>query len=151
MFSNDIGIDLGTANTLVYLKGHGIVINEPSVVAVNQKTNQIVAVGIKAKEMLGRTPEQPPQVDFQLHYCASRMSEFVTSAGNSDHVAASALRDLSEAAFKAALVCHQEGGDLMAKALVAHLLPYEAGVDIGLWPPKDELRANRISFWGDDA
>jgi rod shape-determining protein MreB len=56
MFSNDIGIDLGTANTLVYLKGHGIVINEPSVVAVNQKTNQILAVGVKAKEMLGRTP-----------------------------------------------------------------------------------------------
>lgn len=56
LFSNDIGIDLGTANTLVYLKGHGIVINEPSVVAVNQKTNQIVAVGIKAKDMLGRTP-----------------------------------------------------------------------------------------------
>lgn len=54
--SNDIGIDLGTANTLVYLKGHGIVINEPSVVAVNQKTNQILAVGITAKEMLGRTP-----------------------------------------------------------------------------------------------
>src|SRR5574343_208581 len=54
--SNDIGIDLGTANTLVYLKGHGIVINEPSVVAVNQKTSQILAVGAKAKEMLGRTP-----------------------------------------------------------------------------------------------
>src|SRR3954467_6411656 len=55
-FSNDIGIDLGTSNTLVYLKGHGIVINEPSVVAVNIKTNQILAVGMKAKEMLGRTP-----------------------------------------------------------------------------------------------
>ncbi len=56
LFSNEIGIDLGTSNTLVYLKGHGIVINEPSVVAVNQKTNQILAVGEKAKEMLGRTP-----------------------------------------------------------------------------------------------
>ena len=56
MFSNDIGIDLGTANTLVYLKGQGIVINEPSVVAVNQKTGQIVAVGAEAKQMLGRTP-----------------------------------------------------------------------------------------------
>ena len=56
LFSNDIGIDLGTSNTLVYLKGHGIVINEPSVVAVNIKTNQILAVGMKAKEMLGRTP-----------------------------------------------------------------------------------------------
>jgi rod shape-determining protein MreB and related proteins len=56
VFSNDIGIDLGTANTLVYLKDHGIVINEPSVVAVNQKTGQIVAVGADAKQMLGRTP-----------------------------------------------------------------------------------------------
>ena len=56
MFSNDIGIDLGTSNTLVYLKGHGIVINEPSVVVVNQKTGQIVAVGTEAKQMLGRTP-----------------------------------------------------------------------------------------------
>jgi len=56
LISNDIGIDLGTSNTLVYLKGYGIVINEPSVVAVNIKTNQILAVGTKAKEMLGRTP-----------------------------------------------------------------------------------------------
>ena len=56
MFSNDIGIDLGTANTLVYLKGHGIVINEPSVIVVNQKTGQIVAIGAEAKQMLGRTP-----------------------------------------------------------------------------------------------
>src|SRR3954468_4408525 len=56
LVSNDIGIDLGTSNTLVYLKGHGIVINEPSVVAVNVKTNQILAVGTQAKEMLGRTP-----------------------------------------------------------------------------------------------
>lgn len=56
LISNDIGIDLGTSNTLVYLKGHGIVINEPSVVAVNIKTSQILAVGAKAKEMLGRTP-----------------------------------------------------------------------------------------------
>jgi rod shape-determining protein MreB len=55
-FSNDIGIDLGTANTLVYLRGHGVVINEPSVVALNQKTGRIVAVGAEAKQMLGRTP-----------------------------------------------------------------------------------------------
>lgn len=54
--SNDIGIDLGTANTLVYLRGHGIVVNEPSVVAVNQKTGRVVAVGASAKDMLGRTP-----------------------------------------------------------------------------------------------
>lgn len=56
LFSGDIGIDLGTANTLVYLKEHGIIINEPSVVAINQKTGQVVAVGKDAKKMLGRTP-----------------------------------------------------------------------------------------------
>lgn len=56
LFSNDIGIDLGTANTLVYLRGRGVVINEPSIVAVNQKTGQVVAIGKQAKEMLGRTP-----------------------------------------------------------------------------------------------
>jgi rod shape-determining protein MreB len=56
LVSNDIGIDLGTANTLVYVKGRGIVINEPSIVAINQKTGQVVAVGAAAKDMLGRTP-----------------------------------------------------------------------------------------------
>ncbi len=55
-FSNDIGIDLGTANTLVYLRGRGIVINEPSVVAINTKTDRVVAVGLEAKNMMGRTP-----------------------------------------------------------------------------------------------
>lgn len=55
-FGNDIGVDLGTANTLVYLGGKGIVINEPSVVAVNTKTNSVVAVGKLAKDMLGKTP-----------------------------------------------------------------------------------------------
>ncbi len=52
----DIGIDLGTANCLIYLKGRGIVVNEPSVAAVNAKTNHILAVGDEAKKMLGRTP-----------------------------------------------------------------------------------------------
>jgi rod shape-determining protein MreB len=56
LLSNDVGIDLGTANTLVYLRGKGIVVAEPSVVAVNQKTGQVVAVGTAAKQMLGRTP-----------------------------------------------------------------------------------------------
>ncbi len=51
-----IGIDLGTANTLVYVEGKGVIINEPSVVAINQKTNQVVAVGNQAKIMLGKTP-----------------------------------------------------------------------------------------------
>jgi rod shape-determining protein MreB len=55
-FSKDIGIDLGTANTLVYVKGRGIVINEPSVVAINKKTGQILAIGKEAKKMVGKTP-----------------------------------------------------------------------------------------------
>lgn len=55
-FSKDIGIDLGTANTLVFIKGQGIVIDEPSVVAIQKNTNKVLAVGEEAKNMLGRTP-----------------------------------------------------------------------------------------------
>ena len=56
MFNKDIGIDLGTANTLVYVRGKGIVMNEPSVVAVDSITREVLAVGSEAKAMLGRTP-----------------------------------------------------------------------------------------------
>ncbi|TSC61168.1 MAG: rod shape-determining protein MreB [Parcubacteria group bacterium Gr01-1014_107] len=56
VLSNDIGIDLGTANTLVYMRNKGIIINEPSVVALNQKTGRVVAIGTQARQMLGRTP-----------------------------------------------------------------------------------------------
>ena len=55
-FSHDIGIDLGTANTLVYVRGKGIVVNEPSVVAINTKNRQILAIGDEAKRMVGKTP-----------------------------------------------------------------------------------------------
>lgn len=55
-FSKDIGIDLGTANTLVYVRGRGIVINEPSVVAINKKTGKILAIGEEARRMVGKTP-----------------------------------------------------------------------------------------------
>lgn len=57
-FSSDIGIDLGTANTLVYVKGKGVVLAEPSVVAVDSHTNEVLAVGHKAKAMLGKTPRK---------------------------------------------------------------------------------------------
>src|ERR1700678_4288164 len=56
LFSSDLAIDLGTANTLVYAKGKGIVVNEPSIVAINNNNGEVVAVGKEAKEMLGRTP-----------------------------------------------------------------------------------------------
>lgn len=57
LFSHDIAIDLGTANTLVYVRGEGVVIDEPSVVAIKRDTQQVIAVGLEAKTMLGRTPE----------------------------------------------------------------------------------------------
>lgn len=56
LFSNDMAIDLGTANTLVYVRGKGIVMNEPSVVAIEKMSSQVLAVGMEAKKMLGRTP-----------------------------------------------------------------------------------------------
>src|SRR5512136_775846 len=58
IFSSDIGIDLGTANTLVFVRGRGIVLAEPSVVAVDSLTNEVLAVGHKAKAMLGKTPRK---------------------------------------------------------------------------------------------
>ena len=57
MFVKKVGIDLGTANTLVYVPKKGIIINEPTVVAISLDDNKILAVGIEAKEMLGRTPD----------------------------------------------------------------------------------------------
>src|SRR6186713_3470522 len=56
LFSNDMGIDLGTANTLVYVKGQGIVLREPSVVAIEKDTRNVLAIGAEAKRMLGKTP-----------------------------------------------------------------------------------------------
>ena len=55
-FASEVGIDLGTANVLVYIKGKGIVLNEPSVVAINNDNDEILAVGEEARQMLGRTP-----------------------------------------------------------------------------------------------
>ena len=75
-FSHDIGIDLGTANTLVYLRGKGIVINEPSVVAVNQKTGQVVAIGTEARAMLGRTPGHILAIKPLLEKCILSRSQW---------------------------------------------------------------------------
>ncbi len=55
-FGRDMAVDLGTANTLVYVRGRGIVLDEPSVVAINTKDNRPLAVGLEAKRMIGRTP-----------------------------------------------------------------------------------------------
>ena len=58
LFAKDLAMDLGTANTLIYVKGEGIVLNEPSVVALSRDTGKVIAVGSEAKEYLGRTPQK---------------------------------------------------------------------------------------------
>ena len=91
MFSHEIGIDLGTANTLIYMKGKGIVLREPSVVAVDVKSNRVLAVGNGAKQMIGRTPGSIVAIrplkdgviaDFDI--TASMLKEFIhkTTAGS---------------------------------------------------------------------
>ena len=72
LFSNDLAIDLGTANTVVYAKGKGIVVNEPSIVAINKLTGRVEAVGRDAKEMVGRTPGSN-----LLHHRAVGIFEFL--------------------------------------------------------------------------
>ena len=57
LFSSDLAIDLGTANTLVFVQGRGIVLNEPSIIAIRRTDNEVIGVGHEAKAMLGRTPE----------------------------------------------------------------------------------------------
>ncbi|MEK7268635.1 MAG: rod shape-determining protein, partial [Nitrospirota bacterium] len=88
-FSTDLAIDLGTATTLVYVRGKGIVLNEPSVVAIERKSEKVLAVGTEAKKMLGRTPgniiairpmKEGVIADFEM---AERMLKyFITKAHN---------------------------------------------------------------------
>jgi rod shape-determining protein MreB len=88
-FSNDLAIDLGTATTLVYVRGRGIVLNEPSVVAIEKKTETLLAVGIEAKKMLGRTPGNISAIrpmkegviaDFEM--AEKMLRHFITKAHN---------------------------------------------------------------------
>src|SRR5437660_12646404 len=89
LFSNDLAIDLGTATTLVYVRGRGIVLNEPSVVAIERKTENILAVGVEAKKMLGRTPGNISAIrpmkegviaDFEM--AEKMLRHFITKAHN---------------------------------------------------------------------
>jgi rod shape-determining protein MreB len=91
-FSNDVAIDLGTANTVIHVKGQGIVLNEPSVVAVDNQTRKVIAVGNDAKSMLGKTPDHISAVrpmkdgviaDFQVTEIMLR--EFIRKAQNKRH------------------------------------------------------------------
>jgi rod shape-determining protein MreB len=92
MFTNDIAIDLGTANTLVYIKGKGIVLNQPSVVAMNRTTDKVYAVGAAAKAMIGKTPDSIAAIrplkdgviaDFEV--CEYMLREFIKIAQKKRH------------------------------------------------------------------
>ncbi len=92
MFTNDIAIDLGTANTLVYIKGKGIVLNQPSVVAINKTTDKVYAVGTAAKAMIGKTPDNIAAIrplkdgviaDFEV--CEYMLREFIKIAQKKRH------------------------------------------------------------------
>ena len=99
LFSRDIGIDLGTATTLVLVRGQGIVINEPSVVAVEKRSKRVLAIGAEAKEMVGRTPANIVAIrplrdgvisDFDitekmLHYFINKVHEQSRSASAAAH------------------------------------------------------------------
>ncbi len=89
IFSNDLAIDLGTANSLVFAKGRGIVVGEPSIVAVNKKTGKVEAVGREAKDMLGRTPGNivaiRPMKDgviADFEHTEKMLDDFITKAHN---------------------------------------------------------------------
>lgn len=95
MFTNDIAIDLGTANTLIYIKGKGIVLNEPSVVAIEKATDKVYAVGARAKAMLGKTPDSIAAIrplrdgviaDFEV--CEFMLREFIKLAQKKRHFVA---------------------------------------------------------------
>ena len=87
MFKKDIGIDLGTANTLVYMRGKGIIIREPSVVAVDTRTERVRCVGQEAKDVIGRTPGSiiavrplKDGVIADFDYTTSMLQEFIKKA-----------------------------------------------------------------------
>ena len=102
LFSSDLAIDLGTANTLVFSHGKGIVVNEPSIVAINKASGEVVAVGREAKDMLGRTPGNVVAIkpmkdgviaDFKV--TEKMLTYFIQKAHNRRVSGASAHRDWS--------------------------------------------------------
>src|SRR3989339_520459 len=91
LLSHDLGIDLGTANTLVYVKGKGILIREPSVVARHKKTKQVVAIGREAKKMLGKTPDTIEAIRAKLPIQESSGSFICDIGGGTTEIAVLAL------------------------------------------------------------
>jgi len=152
-FSRDLGIDLGTANTLVYCKEKGIIINEPSVVAVNMKSGQIVAVGHTAKDMIGKTPAHIATVkplvngiisDFEV---TEKMLRFFIEKAHKDHysilprprVVIGVPLDLTEVERKAV-----EDAALNAGAREVYLVEEPMAAAIGARLPIEEPVGNMV-------
>ncbi len=151
LFSNDVGIDLGTANTLVYVRDKGIVLREPSVVARREDTGDVVAVGLEAKKMLGRTPMNISALrpmkdgviaDFDV--TEAMLRHFIQKAGNSIKFAPprvivavpSGITEVERRAVRESAI-HAGARDV-------HLLPEPIAASIGVGMPIDEPTANMI-------
>lgn len=151
IFSNDIGIDLGTANTLVYVRDKGIVLREPSVVAVNNDTREVVAVGSEAKRMLGRTPMNITALrpmkdgviaDFEiteamLRYFMGKVNQ--TMKFTPPRVVVAVPSGITEVERRAVRESAMHAG-----ARDVHLLPEPVAAAIGVGLPIDEPTANMI-------
>jgi rod shape-determining protein MreB len=151
LFTNDIGIDLGTANTLVYVRDRGIVLREPSVVAVQQGTKKVLAVGDEAKRMLGRTPGNIIAVrpmkdgviaDFQL--TEEMLARFIAKVQNrrklrSPRVVIAVPTGITEVEKRAV-----KDSALHAGAREVHLIEEPMAAAIGVGLPVQEAAGNMI-------
>ncbi len=151
VFSNDIGIDLGTANTLVYVSDHGIVLREPSVVAVKAGTNMVLAVGNEAKRMLGRTPANIVAVrplkdgviaDFEI--TEAMLRHFITKVHNRrkmvrPRVVIAVPSGITEVEKRAVKECATHAG-----AREVHLIEEPMAAAIGVGLPVQDAAGNMI-------
>jgi rod shape-determining protein MreB and related proteins len=153
MFSRDIGIDLGTATTLVSLNGQGVIINEPSVVAVDKHTKKVLAIGVEAKEMVGRTPANIVAVrplrdgvisDFDitekmLHYFIHKVHERKSIFGSSPRVVVGIPSGVTEVEKRAV-----HDAALSAGAREAYLVEEPMAAAIGAGLPVSESVGSMI-------
>jgi rod shape-determining protein MreB len=151
MFVNDIAIDLGTANTLVYIKGKGIVLNQPSVVAIDKSTGKVYAVGSDAKRMLGRTPDNIAAIrplkdgviaDFEVTEYMLR--EFIKEAQRKRHFVAPRIiicvpSGITEVEKRAVRDSAKHAG-----AREVHLVAEPIAAAIGVGLPVDQPSGNMI-------
>ena len=151
MFTNDIAIDLGTANTLVYIKGKGIVLNQPSVVAIDKTTDKVYAVGAEAKAMLGKTPDSIAAIrplkdgviaDFEV--CEYMLREFIKIAQKKRHFVAPRIiicvpSGITEVEKRAVRDSAKHAG---AREVFLVAEPVAAAIGVGL--PVDQPSGNMI-------